>query len=67
MLNAADTIDRPKIAPLLLTTDNKTLLALAGWAHYSISNRFATTEAEKKLLAKGEELITLVKKEYHLK
>ena len=67
MLNAADTIDRPKIAPLLLTTDNKTLLALAGWAHYSISNRFATTEAEKKLLAKGEELIALVKKEYHLK
>ena len=67
MLNAADTIDRPKIAPVLLTTDNKTLLALAGWAHYSISNRFATTEAEKKLLAKGEELITLVKKEYHLK
>jgi hypothetical protein len=27
----------------------------------------STTEAEKKLLATGEELITLVKKEYHLK
>ena len=67
MLNVADTIDRPKADTLLLTTDKKTLLALAGWAHYSISNRHATTEAEKKLLAKGEELITLVKKEYHLK
>jgi hypothetical protein len=67
MLNAADTIDRPTSAILLLTTDKKTLLALAGWAHYSISNRSATTDAEKKLLAKGEELITLVKKEYQLK
>lgn len=67
MLNAADSIDRPKGYTLLLTTDKKTLLSLAGWAHYSISNRSATTEAERKLLAKGEELITLVKKEYHLK
>jgi hypothetical protein len=67
MLNTVDTIVCPKAATLLLTSDKKILLALAGWTHYSISNRSSTTDAEKKLLAKGEELITVIKKEYRLK
>lgn len=66
MLNPADSIDRLNVSTVLLTTDKKTLTALAGWTHYSISNRSATMNAEKKLLIKGEELIRLVKKEYNL-
>jgi hypothetical protein len=31
-----------------------------------IANRFATNQAKEQLLAKGKELIALIKKEYHL-
>ncbi len=67
MLNAADTIDRITGNPLLLKNDKETLNDLAGWAHYTIANRSAIDEAKEQLLIKGEELITLIKKEYDLK
>jgi len=66
MLNAADTIDRVTGNPLLLKTDKEILNNLAGWAHYTIANRSAINEAKEQLLAKGGELIALIKKEYHL-
>jgi len=40
---------------------------LAGWAYYAIANRSAIDEAKQQSLAKGEVLITLIQKEYHLK
>jgi hypothetical protein len=66
MLNAADTIDRVTGNPLLSKADKETLNNLAGWAHYTIANRSAIDEAKEQLLVKGEELIALIKKEYHL-
>ena len=66
MLNSADTIDRITGNPLLIKTDKETLNDLAGWAHYTVANRFATNQAKEQLLAKGKELIALIKKEYHL-
>jgi len=67
MLNAADTIDRVTGNPLLSKADKETLNNLAGWAHYTIGNRSAINEAKEQLLAKGEELMALIKKQYHLK
>ena len=66
MLNAADTIDRVTGNPLLFKVDKETLNELAGWANYSIAQRSASNVAKKQLLAKGKELIALIKKEYHL-
>jgi len=66
MLNAADTIDRVTGNPLLSKADKETLNNLAGWAHYTIANRSSIDEAKEQLLAKGKELIALIKKEYHL-
>lgn len=66
MLNAADTIDRITGNPVLLKTDKEILNNLAGWANYTIANRSAIDQSKKQLLAKGEELIALIKKEYHL-
>ena len=66
MLNAADTIDRVTGHPLLLKADKEILNNLAGWTHYTIANRSAINGAKEQLLAKGEELIALIKKEYHL-
>lgn len=66
MLNVGDSIDRISGNPALLKTDKETLNNLAGWAHYTISNRIAINEAKEKLLAKGKELIELIKKEYRL-
>ena len=66
MLNAADTIDRIMGNPLLLKNDKETLNELAGWANYTISQRSASNRAKEQLLAKGKELIALIKKEYHL-
>ena len=66
MLNAADTIDRITGNPLLLKTDKETLNELAGWANYTIAQRSASNRAKEQLLAKGKELIALIKKEYHL-
>jgi hypothetical protein len=66
MLNAADTIDRIAGNPLFLKADKETLNELAGWANYTIAQRSASNGAKKQLLAKGKELIALIKKEYHL-
>jgi len=66
MLNAADTIDRITGKPILLKNDKETLNNLAGWAHYTIANRSAIDEAKEQLLVKGEGLMALIKKEYHL-
>jgi hypothetical protein len=67
MLNAADTIDRITGDPLLLKADKETLNELAGWANYTIAQQSATNRAKEQLLAKGKDLIALIKKEYHLK
>ena len=67
MLNSGDSIDRVTGNPLLLKADKETLNDLAGWAHYTIANRSSTNLAKEKLLAKGEDLIALIKKKYRLK
>ena len=66
MLNLADSIDRIRGNTLLLKWDKETLNELAGWAHYTIANRTSTNEAKQRLLAKGRDLIALIRKEYHL-
>jgi len=67
MLNAADTIDRVSGHPFLLKAEKEILNNLAGWTHYTIAQHSAINKAKEQLLAKGEELIALIKKEYHLK
>jgi len=67
MLNAADTIDRVSGNPFLLKAEKEILNNLAGWTHYTIAQHSAINKAKEQLLAKGEELIALIKKEYHLK
>jgi len=66
MLNATDSIDRVGGNPILLKSDKESLNELAGCADFVIGSRKAIIESEEKILRKGKELMSLIKREYHL-
>lgn len=59
-------IRKPDGNPALLTYDPQTLLNLAGMVSYSKNSRLALAKAEDEMRVAAAELISLLKKEYHL-
>ena len=59
-------VHRPDGNPALLTYDKQSLLRMAGIVSYSKNSRLALAKAELEMNEAAKELITLLKKEYHL-
>ena len=66
-INSTNTVVRPSNNPALRIVDKKLLGDLAGWVHYIKNTRIGLAEYKKSLVEKGEKLIRLIQKEYHLK
>ena len=61
-----NSITRPSGNPPLLTYETKTLLHFAGMISYLTNTKLGLQKAEREMKEAANELITLVKKEYHL-
>jgi len=66
MLSAENNISRPAGNPALLTYDPKYLVRLAGTVSYMKTARLGLALQDKKMREAAEDLILLLKKEYHL-
>ena len=66
-INSTSKVVRPSNNPALRIVDKKLLGDLAGWVHYIKNTRIGLAEYKKSLVEKGEKLIRLIQKEYHLK
>jgi len=66
-INSTAKVIRPIDNPPLRTADKKLWGDLAGWVHYIKNTRIGLSEYKKSLLEKGEAVIGLIQKEYHLK
>ena len=68
IINVADnSVMRPTGNPPLLTYEPKTLIRLSGMVSYLKNTKHGLTKAEEEMKDAAKELITLIKKEYHLK
>ena len=67
VVNAENDILKPDDNPALLTYDKQTLLRMAGIISYSKNSRLALAKAEQEMSEAAQELIMLLKSEYHLK
>jgi len=59
-------LERPAGNPALLTYDTKQVMQLAGMVAYIRGTRLAYGKTEKKMRKNAQDLIELLKKEYHL-
>jgi hypothetical protein len=59
-------VNRPAGNPSLLTYDEKTLLRLAGMVSYITNTKLGLANAETDMKTAAAELISLIKKEYHI-
>ncbi len=62
-----NSIMKPEGNPPLLTYEKKTLLQMAGFISYAKNSRLALAKAEIEMKEAAEDLIILLKNEYHLK
>jgi len=67
VIESSNTIIIPSGNPALLTYDSKTLLRMAGMVSYIRNTKLGLAKAETEMTAAAQELIVLIKKEYHLK
>jgi hypothetical protein len=65
-INSTGEVLRPENNPPLRTTDKKLFGDLTGWVHYIKNTRIGLYDYKKEMLQKGEKLIQLIQKEYHL-
>jgi len=61
-----NSIIRPGDNPPLLTYEPKTLLRFAGMLSYLTNTKLGLQKAEREMKEAANELITLIKKEYHI-
>ncbi|MEO7923591.1 MAG: hypothetical protein ABIR30_07925 [Chitinophagaceae bacterium] len=67
VIESSNTIMTPSGNPALLTYDSKILLRIAGMLSYIRNTKLGLAKAETEMNTLAEELIVLIKKEYHLK
>ena len=65
-INSTSEVIRPVNNPHLRTTDNKLWGDLSGWVHYIKNTRIGLNVYKKEILERGQKLIQLIQKEYHL-
>jgi hypothetical protein len=65
MVNAEDSISMPLNSPPLRTLDANLLTDIAGWVQYMKSSRTGLANEKVNLKIIAEELIMLIKKDYH--
>ena len=67
LIKADDTIIKSLDNPSLLTYDKEVLIRLAGMVTYTKNTRLGLLKEEGRLLVNANKLVSLLKKEYHLK
>lgn len=67
VVDADNNILKPEGNPALLTYDKQTIIRMAGIVSYIKNSRLALAKAEHEMSTAAKKLITLLKKEYHLK
>ncbi|MBI1783201.1 MAG: hypothetical protein HYR66_17820 [Sphingobacteriales bacterium] len=65
-INSTNEVTRPVNNPALRINDKKLWGDLSGWVHYIKNTRIGLSEYKKRLHEKGQKLIQLIEKEYHL-